>query len=184
MAGGQAYSFSLGLDIVPITTDPENLQDMYRLYNAVKGLAIALDSAAGTISRPTEDWATAGVSSIRQQNMSRFYCKFSETVGAGHIVSFWNNAGVTTARKAGGASLAGGLGMGFVVAPVNSGDFGEVFLSGVNASIAGLTPGLTYDLSSSVAGLVTTSASSPYKQTLGFALTDKAFWFQPSYFAR
>lgn len=180
----QEFSTNLGLDAVPILQEGEALSDLYRLYNAVKILAIALDSAAGIIGKPKTDWSFAGNSALRLQNLTRVYYLFSETVPAGNLVSFWNNAGTTNVRKAGGAALIGGLAHGFVLGDVLAGEYGEVFLGGVNSAIAGLTPGVTYDLSTTTAGLITASASSPNKQTVGFALTANSLWFSPTLFAR
>lgn len=183
---GQAYSFNLGLDIVPISTDadPDGVQNFHRLYNAVKGVAIALDSAAGTISKPKEDWSTTGIGYLRAQNLSRFYCLFSESVISGNMVSIWDNAGTPNARKAGGVGLAGGLAAGFVLAPVTAGQYGEIFLSGANTAISGMTSGVYYDLSNTTAGLVSAGVASPNKQTLGIALTPTCLWFQPTPFTR
>lgn len=184
MSSSQEYSLQLGLDLVPITTDPENLPDMYRLYNATKNLAVALDSAAGTISRPKGDWNTVGSGALRLQNLTRFYCLFSETVAAGHLINIYNNAGVPNARKAGGVSLAQGLALGFVQEPVTAGQYGEIFLGGVNPYIAGLTPGALYYTSTITAGLLSASAGSPYIQSIGFALDSSHLWFAPTLFAR
>lgn len=178
----QDYSLNLGLDIVPITTDPQNLPDMYRLYNAVKGVAAALDSAAGTVSRPKGDWATVGTGALRTQNLSRFYVLASEAMTAGMIVSIWNNAGVPNVRKAGGPALGGGLGNGFVLANVSASEYCEVFLAGANTGITGLVPGTYYDLSLVTAGAVSTGVASPNKQTIGVALTATCLWFTPTPF--
>lgn len=178
----QDYSLNLGLDIVPITTDPQNLPDMYRLYNAVKGVAAAIDSYTGPVSRPKADWPTAGTSAIKTQNMARWYVTTSEALTAGMIVSIWNDAGVAKVRKAGGPALGGGLGAGFVLASFAAGEVAEVLLSGLNTGISGMIPGTYYDLSLVTAGAVSTGVASPNKQTLGVALTASALWFTPTPF--
>jgi hypothetical protein len=178
----QDYSLNLGLDILPITTDPQNLPDMYRLYNAVKGVAAAIDNYTGAVSRPKADWPTLGVNAIRNQNMSRLYIMTSEVLTAGMIVSIWDDAGTAKVRKAGGPALAGGLGAGFVLASFSAGEYCEVFLSGLNTGIAGMVPGTYYDLSLVTAGAVSTGVASPNKQTLGVALSATALWFTPTPF--
>lgn len=182
---GMEYSTPLGLDVLPISTDPNNLPDLHRLYNAAKSLAISLDVATGAISRPVADWSGMGAAAIRLQNLARFYCMFSDSVTPGMIVNIYNNSGTPTARKAGGAALGGGLTRGFVIASVTAGSYGEVFLAGVNTFITGLTAGLTYYTSTGTAGLVTaTPPSSPYIQEVGYALNAGALWVNPTNFAR
>lgn len=181
---GQSYSTNLGLDVLPVSTDPDNLPDINRLYNAVKALAYNLDAATGVVSKPSDDWSTAGFSFLRLQNSCRLYVKFTEAVIPGNLVSLYNNAGELAAQKAGGVFLAGGLARGFVLSSVAVGEYGEVFLKGLNNMIAGMTPGQAYDLSDTTAGVLTAvGATSPYKQPCGFAVDTNAFWFDPLLYA-
>lgn len=183
MAGNQ-FGTNLGLDIFPVTTDPDNAFDITRLYNACKTLAASLDNFTGAIGKQPEDWSQIKETFLRLQNMTRLYVIFSENVSSGNMIALYNNAGVLTARKAGGPSFGGGLARGFVQAPVTSGQYGEVFLGGANAYISGMTPGSPYYLSAGTAGLITGAASSPYLQEVGFAVSSSVLWFAPTPYSR
>lgn len=176
-------SVNLGLDIMPQSQDPDNQYDLFRLYNAVKILAFALDSYTGSLGAEVSEWSTVGASRIKTQNLSRLYVQFTETVSPGMIVTLYNNSGVLAAKKAGG-SVWQGLANGFVLAGVNSGSFGEVFLSGVNSSLTGLTPGSTYYTSAATPGLISSGASSPNIQEVGIALSTSELWFNPIQYKR
>ena len=175
----QQFSINLGLDIVPITKDNNNLGDIYRLYNACKVLAGALDTYTGALEPDSSEWSVIPpMSSIRIQNLTKVYVMFSEDVGAGYMVQLWNDAGTLKAKKA----LAGNV-QGFAVHTVTLGNWGVVCLQGLCTQISGLTLGSTYYASNTTDGFITAiKPTTPGKivQTVGFALASNMLYFNPN----
>ena len=166
----QQLSLNLGLDVVPLSKDPDNLGDIYRLYNAVKLLAAALDAYTGIIGASAEDYATAGSSFILTQNSARLYIQFAATVTAGQLVK------ITAAGKA-DLGVAGNV-IGWAPAAVAINDYGEVRLLGLDTAIAGLTPGVTYYASAGTPGAITAAVTA---QSIGFAISASQLFFNPRY---
>jgi len=164
----QQYSLDLGLDIVPISKDPENMGDMYRLYNAVKLVAGALDLYTGSLGANAEDWSIADTTYVRSQNISRIYRIFDIAVTAGQIVTIKSTGNIGLATT--------GLAHGWSPIPVAAGQYGEVRLFGLHTSVSGLTPGTWY-YSSATAGAITTTVTA---QKVGFAVSATALFFNPS----
>ena len=175
----QQFSLNLGLDVMPISQDPDAMPDLMRLYNAVKLLAGALDEYTGALGAESGDYSTAGLTKLRLTGTTRIYVLFSEAVTSGQLVTLYNNAGVLTAKKAGGGTWAG-LARGFVLSSVSNGAYGEVFLQGANNAISGMTPGTLYYTSDVTAGAVSTGATTPHIQPVGIALSANTLWFTPA----
>ena len=155
MATTQQLSMNLGITQVPETQDQKLFPELLRIYNALNIVASALDSYTGALPPPPSTWsALTPVDTIQTQRTQRLYLQFSESVGAGELVTIWNDAGTPKAKKAGGNPWAGDT-RGFATASVTAGAFGEIVLGGLDIYISGLTPGVTYYTSNSVAGAMT-----------------------------
>ena len=98
MSGGQEYSLNLGLDVLPISTDKDNLPDLNRLYNAVKGVARGLDTYTNIISPPEDEWESIGCGYNRVRNATRSYVIAGEDLAAGTFVEFYADSGTLKAR--------------------------------------------------------------------------------------
>lgn len=167
---GQQYSLPLGLDLAPLAkrnVDAEVLQDLYRLYNAVKLCAEGLDAYTGIVGAPIDDWDKVGVGAIMVQNMCRLYVQFAATATVGQLIAL-NSSGQAVLGTAGNV-------IGWSPASVTSGNYGEVRLLGMHTGVAGLTPGTFYYASSTPGGLTFTVTS----QRVGFALTANRMFFCP-----
>ena len=177
MANNQ-LSINLGLDIVPISKDPENVGDIYRLYNAVKLVASGLDQYSGAVGADATDWSTAGTAWIQLQNLARLYVQFNATVTTGQLIAL-NSSGQAVLGTAGNV-------IGWAPTGVTSGQYGEVRLLGLHTAITGMTPGQVYYASNSVAGGITAGPplTEGYRvQEVGFAIASNKLFFCPKYFA-
>ncbi len=164
----QNYSLPLGLDLAPLSKDPDVLQDMYRIYNAVKLCAEGLDAYTGIVGAPVNDWPSMGTGAIMIQNMCRLYVQFNQTATLGQLL----------ALNGSGQAILGTVGnvIGWAPAPVTAGQYGEVRLLGVHTAITGLTPGVSY-YASSTAGSITATVTA---QKVGVALAANRLFFNPA----
>lgn len=176
--GGQEYSLNLGLDVLPISTDKDNLPDLNRLYNAVKGVARGLDDYTGAISVPKDEWSERSIGSLRLQNMCRVYAKTGEELVAGQFVSL-TASGSELYVLAANATNPSRFPRGFVLESFSVGDYVEVYLSGLNYKLAGLTPGGIYKLDNTGA-VIPEGVAGTYHVYLGIALATNAIWFTPN----
>ena len=97
-----------------------------------------------------------------------------------NLVNIYNNAGTANCRKADG-STTGKIAHGFVLASVSSGGTATVYLSGLNTSVTGLTPGQAF-LSDSTPGASTATAPTTAGHTVqkvGIAVSATALQFDP-----
>jgi len=163
------YSQNLGLDLVPLSKDPENLGDLYRLYNACKLIMGAVDTYTGILGAPNADWNTIGADFITIQNTARFYGQASIAIGGGAICGI-NAAGKLILATAGQA-------VGWAPFPIALNAFGEIRLIGVHKAVTGLTPGTAYYSSAGTPGAITTTVTT---QKLGIALAADRFFFNPN----
>lgn len=124
-------------------------------------ISVAYDDTAGTLTI-----SAASGTGIAPEN-----AQAAETLSTGQYVNLYWNAGVLSARKAGGAGKQPAHG--FVIADVTSGGTVAVYpLAMMNAYLTGLVGGTTYYLSTSVAGAVQDippAASGLLRQELGVA---------------
>ena len=146
MSGGQEYSLNLGLDVLPISTDKDNLPDLNRLYNAVKGVARGLDTYTNTLSPQEDEWQAIGFGYNRVRNLTRSYVIAGEDLAAGTFVEFYADSGTLKARlvNPGVSTVAPRPPNGFIQTAVAAGDVAEVFLSGLLTNVSGLTLGAHY----------------------------------------
>lgn len=165
----QEYSVNLGLDLSPISKDPENLGDLYRLYNAVKLVMSAVDSYTGILGAPNDQWSTIGADFITSQNSNRHYAQANVAISGGAICGL-NSAGKIVLAVAGGV-------VGWAPFSIASGDFGEIRLFGVHKAVAGLIPGTTYYASAGTPGAITTTVT---EQKVGVALAADRLFFRPN----
>jgi hypothetical protein len=186
MAAKDQYSTSIGLSVLPEIDQKQHPQiflEFLRMRNAFKSLQGALDLYTGALSEDPKYWEQAKVyETTRIQNISRVYAKAGENITLGQTVTFTNVAGVLTAFKANATNnTKPARAFCSVTAGVLSGAFGEFILSGVNPYITGLTPAATYYLNTT-SGQITATAPSTVGnivQEVGYALSDKALWFNP-----
>ena len=165
---------NLGLDIMPITQDPQVLPDMIRVYNAIKLLSSNLDIYSGVQGESSDYWGQAGITRLLITNLCRLYVPASEAISAGMIVNLYNNGGNLTARKASDNYSPNA----FALANSTNGQI-EVALMGVNSAYSGLTPGTVYH-TSTTPGYIS-SAPGLNSQVVGTALNSTSLWI-PSHF--
>ena len=176
---GASFTSNLGLDIAPISTDKNNLRDLWALYNAVKILATNLDSYTGIVEEEVAYWpSTPPQGSLLLQNHSRIYVPFSETVTPGNTITLWNDSGVLRAKKGSAGDVRG-----FAPHAVSSGSYGVVCLLGLCQVISGMTPGIVYYAQPTIPGLVTATVpvvGGQIVQPLGHSLSASLFYFNPA----
>lgn len=171
---------------VPTSYPPELRAALGPVYSAIQSLLYSFTQYAGVAPQMEADWPnlTPGMT-LLHQNTCRLYVIFDAAAAAGTVVYLYNNAGVLTAGKANATnntkpcraivSSEGGSS--------GAGDFAEVMLGGLVGNLAGMTPGVTYYLSTTD-GLITNTApvaAGNIEQFLGFALSATLLWFNPSY---
>lgn len=191
MAGGQEYSLNLGLDVLPISTDKDNLPDLNRIYNAVKLIARGLDTYTNTLSPPVDEWQAIGFGYNRVRNLTKSYVIAGEDLAAGNFVEFYVDAGILKARIVNPPTVITGPRppCGFVQESFVSGDFAEIYLAGLLTNIAGLVLGAHYwyywdisgtSLSTYQKGVITTAsvaaAAGFMSYYVGQAVTDTAIY--------
>ncbi len=105
----------------------------------------------------------------------------SEALAAGAIVNLWSNAGAAAARNAdSGTGAAGKKASGFVQSAVASGAIANVYRTGMNTGLTGLTPGSDYYLGASGAVTITPpSTSGTTSQYVGTAISATVLDVQP-----
>lgn len=102
----------------------------------------------------------------------------TETINVGNVVNIYNNAGAFAIRNA--KSLPGYEAHGFSLANVNSSQTANIMLTGINANVSALSPGVWYV--SNVAGRVSNvapSLSGNIVQRVGIALSTTSYFFNP-----
>ena len=172
-------SINTGLPNIPDPPDPSLFAEFSRLYNAIRNVAIAVDSYTGSIPADASVYAqTLITDTVRTQNTTRVYVLFSETLSYGQTVNFWSNAGVLNARLSNASavgkpihawcSTAGG---------VSAGAYGEVMLLGLTAAIGGLTPVTTYYAGNTPGSVAPTAGT--ISQKIGYALGPNLLFFTP-----
>ena len=172
-------SINLGLPNLPDPPDPAFMAEFIRIYNAMRNLAVAVDSYTGALPAEPDTYSqTPAQNTILVQNMQRFYVKFDFTATYGKTVYIYNNAGVTTAG-ASDATIAGRQMRGWcnTIAGVTSGNFGEVVLGGLCTAIAGLTAGNVY-YNGNTPGTIS-STPGTISQKIGFAIGPTLLMVQP-----
>lgn len=162
------YSVNLGLDLVPLTKDPENAGDIYRLYNAAKLIMAAVDQYTGILGAPSDQWATIGADFITSQNQNRHYAQAAAAITAGQICTI-NASGQIALALAPNA-------VGWAPFAIAAGAYGEIRLFGIHKAVTGLTPGTWYYASTGTAGAITSTVTT---QKLGMALKADRLFFNP-----
>lgn len=164
----QQYSLPLGLDSAPLCKDPDVIQDLYRLYNAIKLCAEGLDAYTGIVGAPEGDWDIMQTGAIMVQNMCRLYVQYNATATLGQLI----------ALNSSGQAILGTVGnvVGWCPTPVTAGNYGEVRLLGLHTAVVGLTPGVSYYASSTAGGITSTVTA----QKVGVALAANRLFFNPN----
>ena len=176
---GFKSSINTGLPNIPDPPDPAFFAEFARVYNAIRNIQLAVDSYTGMVPQDAAFYSqTPPTSTILNQNVQRFYVKFSETATYGATINLWNNAGIVNARLSSAAaagkpvhawcSTAGG---------VTAGAYGEVMLGGLCTAIGGLTIGSTY-YAGNTAGTIASTVGT-VAQKVGYAIGASLFIFKP-----
>jgi hypothetical protein len=139
-------SINLGLDNIPEPPEPSFFGIFVRVYNAIRNLAIALDSYTGQLDADSSVRSQITLaSSVQNQNLLRVYCIFGVDITAGQIVHFYDDAGTLKAELS-DATTGTKPGQGWCSIPALAGSYGEVRLGGLCELIGGLTAGAQYYL--------------------------------------
>lgn len=175
---GQEYSLNLGLDVLPISTDKDNLPDISRLYNAVKNTARALDTYTGAIPVQQEDREAVGINTLKLQNICKMMVKTTVAVEAGMIVAVeWSGTEfLCHPRIPPEPSLLGNV---FVLEDVAVGEYAEVYLKGLNYGCSGLAIGSTPVVYDTYPGIIMTTPPGSFVDSLliaGTVLSSNAVW--------
>lgn len=160
-------SVNLGLDNIADPPEPSFFGIFTRVYNAIRNLAIALDTYTGTLDPDAAILSQLGTTALRSQNLTRFYCIFGVDITAGQVVHLYNDAGVIKAELASALTSAKPM-HGWCSMSALAGGWGEVMLEGKCELIGGLTPGGTYYLGDTAGTIAPTAGITT--QIVGFAL--------------
>lgn len=177
MARAAPISFDLGLPETPDILNAELNQEFFKIYNAVRAVAYALDEYTGAITRPANEWAELLTNpSIVLGNVrgNRFYSVADEVLVLGNAVNIKSDSHIELAD----ATSATKKCRGFALNDAGIGDPVEIILPVCNLGFfIGLTPGATYYLSDTAG--VLGAGPGTNSQKVGFALTDKCLIFLP-----
>lgn len=177
-------STNLGLDQLPVTDDQKEFDQLFRIYNAIKAVASNLDTYTGAMQYDSSLWSVLTPAlTLWTSGANRLYLPTSDILVAGDMVSIWNNAGVMTARKAGGPAWIGGDCKGYSTGIAAAGARCEIILFGLCPYVTGLTPGATHWVSNGLTGAFTAvkpAVNGNKIQPIGFALTSTTLFFNPS----
>lgn len=143
-------------------TPPDEIPTEYRaaftqIYSAIQQIILTLVTDCGIGPREFSQWLelSGSVSTLLSGNLNRLYIPTSENIPFGAAINLYNSSGILTARLAnatnntkpahGFCSTSGGIA---------TGTTGEMQVHTGKVAIAGLTPGLSYYLSTTN-GLIT-----------------------------
>ena len=168
-------SINTGLPNLPDPPDPKFFAEFARVYNAVRNLTLAIDSYTGAIAQDSQFYSQTPITqTVKSQNLTRIYVKFTVDIAQGQIVNLYDNSGLE-ARLSDASSnkqMHGWCTIGAL-----AGNFGEIMLEGLCANITGLTIGAIYYLGN-VPGTIAPTPGTLI-QKLGFALGDSKIYFRP-----
>lgn len=123
-------------------------------------------------------WATAASGGETTGAQTIVQIIAGETLSTGNIVNIYDSGGNFRVRKASATNRYESHG--FVVQGVSSGNTANVYLSGLNANVAGLSPGAVY--LSTTSGSITQTAptgTNQLVQRIGTATSATSFIFDP-----
>jgi hypothetical protein len=167
-----------GLDNIADPPDPAFFAIFTRVYNAIRNLAIALDSYTGRADIDQTQFSQVPVSSsLGTQNLLRVYCIFGVAITPGQAVHLYNDAGILKAELASAATSATPM-HGWCQTGAGVGEWGEVILGGLCELIGGLTPGATYYLGNTAGTIAPTAGTTT--QRVGFALGSSTLYVNPT----
>lgn len=178
---GQRYSTPLVIPDNSNVEDKKTFDELNYVFNALRTLALQLDSLTGALSPLQSNWPTVDPqSSILGNNTNKFYALCSENIAYGSFVNFFNKDSISVyARNAQASSAAKGA-WGFCVTAGGfmAGNWGEFVVGpGVNYALASMIPGSVYYLDpTSTSGQINSGAPTTpgqIRQVVGVALTDK-----------
>lgn len=182
MASPAKLSVNLGLGATPDTPDQDLFNQLQQIYNAINGVARALDVYTGALQPDQSTWPSIGINAIREQNITRLYPIFDVTVITGNIMNLYDPGdGVLHARLA-DATTGATPARAYATGPYIAGSPGEVILQGLHPLFSGLLVGRLY-YCSTTPGIIQISPPSTtgnIVQPVGFALSTTALWFSPS----
>lgn len=174
-------SINTGLPNIPESPDPKFFSEFSRIYNAIRNLALALDSYTGALKEDPENYASITPSqSLLSQRGLRLYGKASQPITYGEMISLHNDGSGQVVFRLSCALSADFRPMhGWCSTPdgIAAEASGEIMLGGLCDLFAGLTPGSTYYLGNSYGNISGTAGQ--VSQKLGYALNTSCIFFQP-----
>jgi hypothetical protein len=177
----QGFSTNTGISAIPDISQsqyPEIYVDNLRLRNGIKILQGIIDTYTGALGEDPAYWGQQQNPAAwnRLQNLTRTYGIASETITAGAMVNFFNNAGALGVRNA-NATAAGKPAHGWCTTTVTAGNPGEFCQQGACFLVGGLTIGATYYLSNTN-GLIAPAAGTVV-QKVGYAIGTNTLILRP-----
>lgn len=172
-------------------TPPDDVPAEYRaafsqLYSSIQQIIFALVNQAGIGARNYNEWLDlAGTpGTLLSGNLNRLYVTASEAIVFGAAINLYDVAGTLTARNANATNNTKPC-RGFCTTPggIANGAVGEVQVSSGLGAITGLTPGVSYYLSTTN-GLISATpatAAGNIEQYVGFGITSEALAFNTGY---
>lgn len=156
------------------------------VYAAIQQVIQTLVTNCGVGSRNNSQWAilAGSASTLLGSNLNRFYATASENITFGAAVHFTNVAGILNARNANATNnTKPARGFCNTIGGVATGNIAEFIINSGTVTLAGLTPGQNYFLSTTN-GVVSNTpavAAGNIEQYLGFAINSTTLSFNLSY---
>lgn len=174
--------FILNLPQLPVNTDPKIEPDLRDIYNSLRTLSYLLGQYGGFESADDGLNTLAQVAVTAGVYKRRVYCQATEVMPHGAVVNLFDSGGLAARFANATNNTRPCYGVNNTPGTCAIGDTIEVALPGCYVtSIAGLTPGVRYFLST-VDGLITNAVPGVVgnvQQALGFALTANMLFFAP-----
>lgn len=163
-----SFNTNLGLAATPDTTNPELFAVAMPIYNALRSLAGSLDASTGTSFVAPADYETKlPTATLLVSNLAHMYVKCAVAIAAGR----------TVALDTSGSAVLGTSGtvLGYAAQEGAVGEYIKVVLQGY-WPVGAVVPGTLYRASATAGGFTASGAGQP----LGFAISTKAIYFNPS----
>lgn len=182
MASPNKLSMNLGLGSTPDTPDQDLFNQLQQVYNAINGLAHAVDVYTGSIQPDQDVWPSIGVNGIREQNITRLYPIFDVATIPGNIMTLYDPGDGLLHAKLANATTGANPARCYATGSYAAGAPGEVVLQGLHPFFAGLLVGRLYYCSTTpgIIQLSPPSSSGNIVQPVGFSLSTTSLWFSPS----
>lgn len=179
MALPNELSVNLGLPLTPDTRNPEIANALSPVHNALRALAMALDSYTGVLSESPAYYSELGIDKLFHGLNSKFYLVAGEDLTYGELLGIDPGGSVYKADD----GILQCIGFCSAADGALTGDYVEIQTTGLYPAFpaATLTPGNVY-YCSSTAGTIGAKAAAPtWEQVIGFAISDTRLFFNPQY---